>query len=86
MEIIKEVAPALEALTEWNVETIEAELRAVSDKMDRKLRVFLPPLFVAMSGSARSLPLFDSMAILGRAAVRQRLKAAREVLEASLAA
>jgi glutamyl-tRNA synthetase len=86
LEIIKEVAPALETLTEWNVETIEAELRAVSDRMDRKLRVFLPPLFVAVSGSARSLPLFDSMAILGRAAVRQRLKAAREALEASLKA
>ncbi|MBA70390.1 MAG: glutamate--tRNA ligase [Rhizobiales bacterium] len=84
LEIIKEVAPALETLTDWNAETIEAELRAVSDRTERKLRVFLPPLFVAMSGSARSLPLFDSMAILGRAAVRQRLKAAREALEASL--
>eukprot|EP01031_Cornospumella_fuschlensis_P050965 gene50965-62329_t len=35
-------------------------------------------LFVAVSGSKRSLPLFDSMALLGRSVVRQRLKVAAE--------
>ena len=76
--------PALEALTDWNTETIEACLRQVADDMGKKLRVVLPPLFVAVSGSARSLPLFDSMAILGRAVVRQRLKVATDVLKAAL--
>ncbi len=38
------------------------------------------PLFVAVSGSSRSLPLFDSMAILGRSVVRQRLKLATQVV------
>jgi len=33
-----------------------------------------------MSGSSRSLPLFDSMALLGRSVVRQRLKAAIAVV------
>ncbi|MBW3096398.1 glutamate--tRNA ligase [Pseudohoeflea coraliihabitans] len=86
LAIIKEVAPALETLPDWTAEAIEAELRAISERMDKKLRLFLPPLFVAVSGSARSLPLFDSMALLGRAAVRQRLKTAREVLQASIEA
>jgi len=86
LEIISEVAPAMEALPDWTVEAIEAELRVISDRMERKLRVFLPPLFVAVSGSARSLPLFDSMALLGRAAVRQRLKAAHLVLKAAVEA
>ena len=37
-------------------------------------------LFIAVSGSSRSLPLFDSMAILGRSVVRQRLKVAGQVV------
>ena len=50
--------------------------------MGKKLRVVTPPLFVAVSGSQRSLPLFDSMALLGRSVVRQRLKVAIQVLTA----
>lgn len=83
LEIIREVAPAFEALPDWTAPAIEAELRELAETSGRKLRVMLPPLFVAMSGSARSLPLFDSMAILGRAMVRQRLKAADQVLTAA---
>ncbi len=66
----------LEKIFEWNAEAVEAELRAVSERLDMKLRNVLAPLFIAVSGSSRSLPLFDSMAILGRSVVRQRLKQA----------
>ncbi|MGN6549271.1 MAG: glutamate--tRNA ligase [Pararhizobium sp.] len=84
LEIIEMVLPDLEKVSDWTVEAIEAELRAIADRADKKLRVLLPPLFVAVSGSARSLPLFDSMAILGRAVVRQRLKTAAAVLKAAI--
>ncbi|MNF04980.1 Glutamate--tRNA ligase [compost metagenome] len=47
--------------------------------MGKKLKVVLAPLFVAVSGSSRSLPLFDSMELLGRSVVRQRLKIAGQV-------
>ena len=70
----------LEKILEWNVETIEAELRAIADRMGKKLKVVVAPLFVAVSGSSRSLPLFDSMAILGRSVVRQRLKLASQAV------
>ncbi len=80
LEIINTVQADLEKILEWNVETIEAELRAISDRMGKKLRVVTPPLFVAVSGSQRSLPLFDSMALLGRSVVRQRLKIAASVV------
>jgi len=83
LAIINEVAPALEKIPDWTVEAIEAELRVISENTGRKLRVMLPPLFVAVSGSSRSLPLFDSMALLGRAMVRQRLKVAAQVLSAA---
>lgn len=78
--IINTVQADIEKMIEWNVEAIDAELRAVADKLEKKLRVVTPPLFIAMSGSSRSLPLFDSMAILGRSVVRQRLKIAAAVV------
>ncbi len=80
LEIINTVQADLEKILEWNVETIDAELRNVADKLGKKLRVVTPPLFVSMSGSSRSLPLFDSMALLGRSVVRQRLKVAATVV------
>ncbi len=80
LEILNTVQPDLEKILEWNVETIEAELRAIADRMGKKLKVIVAPLFVAMSGSSRSLPLFDSMAILGRSVVRQRLKLAAQTV------
>ncbi|MEZ2220449.1 glutamate--tRNA ligase [Rhizobium sp. RCC_161_2] len=80
LEILNTVQPDLEKILEWNVETIEAELRAIADRMGNKLKVIVAPLFVAVSGSSRSLPLFDSMAILGRSVVRQRLKLAAQTV------
>jgi glutamyl-tRNA synthetase len=82
LEIVTTVQADLEKILEWNVTTIEEELRAISDRLGKKLRVVTPPLFVAVSGSQRSLPLFDSMALLGRSVVRQRLKVAIQVLTA----
>ena len=81
--ILTEAAPALEQLPDWTAEAIEACLRELAETTGRKLRVMTPPLFVTMSGSSRSLPLFDSMALLGRASVRQRIKAAIAVLSAA---
>ena len=80
LDILNTVPPDLEKILEWNVETIEAELRAIADRMGKKLKVIVAPLFVAVSGSSRSLPLFDSMAILGRSVVRQRLKLAAQTV------
>ncbi|MEZ2128436.1 MULTISPECIES: glutamate--tRNA ligase [unclassified Sinorhizobium] len=80
LEILNTVQPDLEKILEWNVESIEAELRAIADRMGKKLKVVVAPLFVAVSGSSRSLPLFDSMATLGRAVVRQRLKLASQAV------
>lgn len=85
LDIIAAVQADLESMDEWNTEAIEATLRATSDRLGKKLRVVTPPLFVAISGSSRSLPLFESMALLGRAVVRQRLKVATAAI-ASMAA
>jgi glutamyl-tRNA synthetase len=80
LAILQAVLPAVDTLPEWTKEAIEGEMRRISDEQGRKLRLVIPPLFVALTGSPRSLPLFESMAILGRAIVRQRLKQAIAVL------
>jgi glutamyl-tRNA synthetase len=86
LEIINTVQADFEKMPEWTVESIDQELRAIADKLGKKLRVVTPPLFVAMSGSQRSLPLFDSMALLGRSVVRQRLKIAATVVASMVGA
>lgn len=85
LEILETVQADLEKIFEWNVESIEAELRAVAERTGKKLKVIVAPLFVAISGSQRSLPLFDSMALLGRSVVRQRLKVAAAVVKSMTA-
>lgn len=82
LEILTTAQADLEKMPEWTVASIEAELRAVAERLGKKLKVVVAPLFVAVTGSARSLPLFDSMAVLGRSVVRQRLKLAIQVAAA----
>lgn len=84
LEVIDAVRPALDDIDEWNRDSIEEALRLTAEKLDTKLGKLTPPLFVAVSGSSRSLPLFDAMVLLGRAMVRQRLKVASDALHASL--
>lgn len=84
MEIIDAVRPALDEIDEWNRESIEDALRKAAESLETKLGKLTPPLFVAVSGSSRSLPLFDAMVLLGRAMVRQRLVVASKALHASL--
>ncbi len=69
-----------DALPEWTVSGVEAALRAVAEALGLKLRDATRPFYVAMTGSAQSVPLFDSMAILGRDLVRERTRAALELL------
>lgn len=80
--ILEKVLPMVDGLAEWSREAIEEEIRRIADDMGRKVRTVIPPLFIALTGSSRSLPLFDSMALLGRSIVRQRLKQALAAIAA----
>ena len=51
--------------------------------MQLKIRDFLKPLFVALSGRSVSLPLFDSMVFLGPDLTRMRLREALKALGVS---
>jgi glutamyl-tRNA synthetase len=70
----------MEALTEWSRDNIWDELKAIADAQDVKVKVFLAPLFIAVSGSPASFSVVDSMELLGPDMSRARIRHAIEVL------
>ena len=58
----------------WERDTLYQGLNGLAEAMDFKLREFLQPLFVAMSGSRVCPPLFDAMVILGPDISRARVR------------
>jgi glutamyl-tRNA synthetase len=71
---------SFDALPVWDAAGVEAVVRAVADALGAKLRDVVRPFYIAVSGSAHSLPLFDSMVLLGRDLVRERLRVALQAL------
>lgn len=61
-------------LAAWDTVSIDKTLRLVADKTGAKFRDLVRPFYVAIAGSAQSLPLFDSMELLGRDVCRERLR------------
>jgi glutamyl-tRNA synthetase len=71
---------AFDAAPEWNAESAQSAVRGVSDALGLKLRDAVRPFYLAIAGSAQSLPLFEAMALLGRDLVRERCRGALERL------
>ncbi|MEE4279684.1 MAG: glutamate--tRNA ligase [Halieaceae bacterium] len=71
---------SLEALGDWERDAVWNTLKSLADAMDLKVRDFLAPLFVAISGSRASISVVDAMALLGPDMSRARLRHAIEVL------
>jgi glutamyl-tRNA synthetase len=75
--VVKASRAALEPLTDWTTEAIEAALRAtLVDGMGLKPRHAFGPVRVAVTGRRVSPPLFESMELLGRERSLRRLDAA----------
>jgi glutamyl-tRNA synthetase len=55
-------------------------LKRIADSLDKKVRDVARPFYVAITGSPTSIPLYDSMELLGRDIVRERLRNALDVL------
>jgi len=70
----------LEALRHWRREDIFNALKELSDAMGIKLKPFLAPLFIAISGSSSSISVMDSMQLLGPDMSRARIRHAIELL------
>lgn len=66
----------LDTQRSWQRDDLYAALKGLADAMHLKIKTFLPPLFIALTGSTSAPPLFDSMALLGADLVRARLREA----------
>jgi glutamyl-tRNA synthetase len=60
----------------WDVDTLHEVTLAIAESVGRKLGKAQAPIRVAVMGRTRGLPLFDSLAVLGREETRRRLAAA----------
>ena len=70
----------LEGINEWNQDSIQNELQCLSKQLDIKLREFLSPLFIAVTGKPVSISVIESMAILGIDVSRVRIRDAIKML------
>lgn len=77
-EVLDAAIAALEPVTDWTAENIQAALRtALVEEMDIKPRKAFGPVRTAVSGRRISPPLFESMVILGKDSSLARLNAFR---------
>lgn len=69
----------LDAVSEsdWSSTTVEAAIRSMESHLEMKLRKFVSVLYVVEMGRPQGIPLFDSMALLGRERSLQRIRTAR---------
>ena len=70
----------LEGLNEWSRDGIEKCFQDLANKLGLKIRDFLFPLFVAITGNAISISVIESTAILGIDITRSRLRQAIAIL------
>lgn len=76
--ILQYSAWRLDGLRHWTRDGLYKELDQIALSVDLKLKDFLFPLFVAVTGAPSGPPLFDAMAILGPDIVRARIRHALE--------
>jgi glutamyl-tRNA synthetase len=76
----------LDALPVWNAAGVESVVRGVAEQLGKKPRDVARPFYVAITGSPTSIPLYDSMELLGRDVVRERLRGALDLLAREKAA
>ena len=74
--ILADALAAYEALSTWDKDSLHEVTLAIAEAVGRKLGKAQAPIRVAVMGRTRGLPLFDSLAVLGRSETCRRLAAA----------
>jgi glutamyl-tRNA synthetase len=72
----------LDGLAVWDVFGVEIAIKRIAKALGMKPRDVARPFYVAITGSPTSIPLYDSMELLGRDIVRERLRNALDLLGA----
>ena len=70
----------LEALSVWDRDVLFSTIKTLANQCEIKIKDFLAPVFVAISGSTTSFSVIDAMELLGTDMSRARLREALEVL------
>jgi glutamyl-tRNA synthetase len=70
----------LDAMQAFDRAGVETALKAVAERLGRKLRDVAHLFYVALTGSPTSIPLFEAMELLGRDVCRERLRNALDAL------
>ena len=76
----KALAETVDTIQPWTAEAIEQALRALSERTGWKPRDLFMTARVAVTGRSATPPLFDTMAVLGKARCQARLRAAVRLL------
>jgi glutamyl-tRNA synthetase len=82
LDAIKRAAQILGELSEVNHETAEEPMRALADELGLKAGQLFGILRVAVTGRTVSPPLFETMAVIGKETVLERINQAEEMLAA----
>ncbi len=72
--MLADLCPQLEAVSDWQVGSLEGAVRAFADRAGQKLGKVAQPLRAALTGRAASPPLFDVMVVLGREEALARIR------------
>ncbi|MFK8042929.1 glutamate--tRNA ligase [Congregibacter sp.] len=70
----------LEALQDWSRDAVWDAMKTLADSLEIKVRDFLAPLFIAISGSRASISVVDAMSLLGPDMSRARIRHAIDTL------
>lgn len=82
-QILDHVSRELDAMRQWERQALFDACQGLAGWMNLKIRDFLFPLFIALSGRTVALPLFDSMVFLGPDLTRNRIREALNVVGVS---
>ena len=78
LKVLQFASWRLDTLSEWNKDRIFAKLKALADGMNGgegiKMKDFVAPIFVAVSGSTSSISITDAMELIGPDLSRARLR------------
>ena len=83
VKVLHHTLAAFDEMRDWRRDELFALCQTLSEALGLKFRDFLVPLFIATSGRAVSLPLFDSWVFMGSDLSRSRLRAALDALGVS---
>lgn len=70
----------LEAESDWQRDSLFADIKALVDGLELRMQDVMPPLFIAIAGTTASISVVDSMEILGPEISRARIRHAIDIL------